>query len=700
MALVFFGVGFLAQTMQVVLFREIFLTLNGSELAFGFVLAIWLLWGALGATLGSFIKRAHRVLHFSLLLFVGFLPVTLSMLRIMRLFVGLEAGQLPPLAPTLLLSALICGPIIFLCGFLFSVGLAINAAGPAMPPARCYGLDALGDVAAGALSAALLAAGLNHLLLSAIACALITTAALSISHTPLPRPLLPGLLLLLAVSSPFFEEATQHLRWSTINPEFRLLQTENSPYGETAVLTMDGHQRDIFRNGRYAFSLTPEGESYEAAKAAHPLLCAHPSPKNILLAGESPDMLPEILRHPIEHLDCLWLDPALNRVLQKQPSKPLQYALRDRRLAIHLRDPRAFLAASNTRWDIIAVTGGLPSTLASNRLFTTQFARIAKEHLTDGGLLAYQVHTVPSLQETQLRRVAVLAKTLKTVFAHVRPTVGGWLFASDGEIDLRPETLERRYRQRGVHSDYFVPELFTTLLLETDQKRLERYIAPFIKDAAPNTDTDPSLVRDELLFLGRLTSPADMALVEAAVGLKVWYLLLCAGALCGLVLLKRGRIYGAVGTAGFAGLAAGLVVLHTFQATVGATYLLLGVLTALFMLGLSAGSHVSGKKRRWERFAGAGLAPVALGAYLLGPISGALLFCLNFAAGFCVGAVYGRATSLLGDARSAGILFGSDLAGATAAAVLVGCALIITSGIPAVVVVTTAFAAVATILMK
>ena len=698
-ALLFFGVGFASQTTQVILFRESFLNLNGSELAFGFVLAVWLLWGAVGSFVGALIRRGMMVFLVSAGALVALLPVTTHMLRISRSLLQLQAGQAPSVVSTLLFCALVCFPVVFLCGFLFSVGLAVNREVADIPAARCYGLDALGDVAAGALSAALLALGVNHFLLAAIGCVVLAVAVALLLDIPICRFACPELVAAHLVLSFPLEDASQHSRWRSFNPQFRLLQLVNSPYGETAVVTMGGAQSDIFRNGVYLFSVTPEGEAYEAAKPAHALLCAHPAPQSLLLVGESPDMLPEILRHPIKRLDCVWLDPALGEVLGRLKSQPLQNALRDDRLQIHNCDPRRFIHQSHTTWDIIAITGGLPSTIAQNRLFTAEFARIAKRHLNKNGVLAFVVHTVPSMQEVELRRVAVLLKTLKSVFGNVRATIGGWLFASDSPIEVSAAVFESRYRERGVSSRNFVPEYFSTLFYERDQRRLERYVEAFVEDAPLNTDADPALVRSELLFLGRLISAADKAMVAAMMKLRLWHMLVGLGALCGLFFLRRARVYGAVAVAGFSGLAASLVVLHLFQATVGATYLALGLLTALFMLGLSAGARWASDVGLLWRFAPLGLAVVVLAAFLLGPFSGTLLFVLNFCGGFCVGAVYSRASRILGGV-SGGLLFGCDLGGATAAAVLVGCALVMTAGISAVVAVTATAAAVATILMR
>ncbi len=698
-ALLFFGIGFASQTTQVILFRESFLNLNGSELAFGFVLAVWLLWGAVGSVVGALLRRGMVAVFLSAAALVALLPVTAHALRISRTLLQLQAGQATSLVSTLIFCALVCFPVVFLCGFLFSVGLAVSREMADIPAARCYGLDALGDVAAGALSAALLALGINHFLLAAIGC-VVLAAAVALLPNKLPlRLVCPALVAALLFLSFPFEDASQRSRWRSFNPQFRLLHLVNSPYGETAIVTMGGAQKDIFRNGVYLFSVTPEGEAYEAAKPAHALLCAHPAPQTLLLVGESPDMLPEILRHPLKHFDCVWLDPALGNVLDRLNSKPLQSALGDRRLQIHNCDPRRFIQQSRKTWDIIAVTGGLPSTLASNRLFTLQFARIVKEHLCKGGVLAFVVHTVPSMQEVELRRVAVLLKTLKTVFGYVRATIGGWLFASDSPIEISAAVFESRYKERGVSSPNFVPEYFSTLFYERDQTRLERYLQPFVEKAPLNTDADPALVRNELLFLGRLISPADKAMVEAMMKLRLWHIVVGLLALCGLFFLRRARVYGAVGVAGFGGLATSLVVLHLFQATVGATYLALGLLTALFMLGLWAGARCAGNTGVLWRFSPLGLGVAAFFAFLLGPLSGTVLFVLNFCGGFCVGALYSRASKILGEG-SGGMLFGCDLGGATAAAVLVGCALVITAGVGAVVVVTAVAAGVATLLMR
>ncbi len=482
-----------------------------------------------------------------------------------------------------------------------------------------------------------------------------------------------------------------------MNADFSVLEVANSPYGETAVVRLSGSsQRDFFENGYYSFSVPHPYEAYTTAPSAHLIASVHPAPKRMLLVGGLGTVLPEILRHPLERIDCVELDPAMVALLRRHLSSGAAAALDDPRVSLHLADGRAFVSSSPAgRYDIVAVLAGEPLSLSTNRYFTVEFFREARRALAPGGVFVLSLSVDPGAQEEMILRAGVVGATLAAVFRRVVVTPAGFAVAGDDRFDLSAATLAANYRAHGAQSDFFHPALFETMLQPAGMERVARLMEPYLSGAGPlNTDAEPTAVWRALLLWGSLVGGGDAALYRVLTGVRLWHLLAAAALLLALGMLarrRRVRTYVAVGVAGANGMAAGLAVIHAFQSAVGTAYALIGALTGLFMLGVAIGASLArrlARRRLWLSVAVAASAAIVFLTPLglrMGRVPAAFLLCvLNLLAGVTVGVVYGVATSSLeSTASSGGRVFAADLAGATCGALVFGCALLLTGGISA-----------------
>jgi len=499
------------------------------------------------------------------------------------------------------------------------------------------------------------------------------------------------------VASWRIEDASQAARWRSMNADFSVLEVANSPYGETAVVRLSGSsQRDFFENGYYSFSVPHPYEAYTTAPSAHLIASVHPAPKRMLLVGGLGTVLPEILRHPLERIDCVELDPAMVALLRRHLSSGAAAALDDPRVSLHLADGRAFVSSSPAgRYDIVAVLAGEPLSLSTNRYFTVEFFREARRALAPGGVFVLSLSVDPGAQEEMILRAGVVGATLAAVFRRVVVTPAGFAVAGDDRFDLSAATLAANYRAHGAQSDFFHPALFETMLQPAGMERVARLMEPYLSGAGPlNTDAEPTAVWRALLLWGSLVGGGDAALYRVLTGVRLWHLLAAAALLLALGMLarrRRVRTYVAVGVAGANGMAAGLAVIHAFQSAVGTAYALIGALTGLFMLGVAIGASLArrvARRRLWLSVAVAASAAIVFLTPLglrMGRVPAAFLLCvLNLLAGVTVGVVYGVATSSLeSTASSGGRVFAADLAGATCGALVFGCALLLTGGISA-----------------
>ncbi len=119
----------------------------------------------------------------------------------------------------------------------------------------------------------------------------------------------------------------------------------------------------------------------------HLTLALNPAATRVLAIGLGGGVLPKRMWHdyPQIAIDVVELDPEVVEVSRRFFALP-----DDERLRVHVADGRAFLEASEERWDIIVVDAYFEAA-APYALCTAQFAAIAADHLTPGGVLAYNM---------------------------------------------------------------------------------------------------------------------------------------------------------------------------------------------------------------------------------------------------------------------------------------------------------------------
>jgi hypothetical protein len=150
--------------------------------------------------------------------------------------------------------------------------------------------------------------------------------------------------------------------------------------------------------------------------------------------------------------------------------------------------------------------------------------------------------------------------------------------------------------------------------------------------------------------------------------------------LLGLSLVRRPPASATSAVVGLTSMGWWLLLIASWQSTVGSVYAEIGALTAAFMAGLAAGSRVA---TRWSRPA-RNLPAVLAGGMLLSALIAAgiqleftaiLVPCMLVAGGLLTGAAFPGISELAGSGRvrrGAGVAFAADEAGAAGAALLIG----------------------------
>ena len=208
----------------------------------------------------------------------------------------------------------------------------------------------------------------------------------------------PLLLLLLApLALPFGHALNQAtLRWQWPN----LVYAADSRYGRVTVEAL-GSQRVFYTDGLLAF----ESQGTTSEEVAHFPLLAHPDPRRVLLIGGGvAGDLREILKHPVDAVTYVELDPLLIEAAQAYLPPADAAVLRDPRVRVVMTDGRRYVKTTDERFDVVILDLPEPITGALNRFYTTEFFGEVRSLLRPGGILAFGLPSAENYWSPELAR--------------------------------------------------------------------------------------------------------------------------------------------------------------------------------------------------------------------------------------------------------------------------------------------------------
>lgn len=700
--------GVTALTAQVVLTRELLTLFYGNELSIALVLAVWLVGvaggSASGAKLAPRIREPVRAFGISQVAMAVVLPVSLLIVRKVQP-AALASGELPGPGAMLAASAEALFLVCALDGVQFVVAARAagtvdsGSSGETAPVARVYALEAAGSVLGGVLF---------HFYLSQHALPLAAVAGLGaanvISGWALLRPRAPmtaaasalgvGLVVLIGWSQPLgLALLRASPRWSRLN----VVAFHPSKYSALVVTERAG-QVSVFQSGVVLFTSQDE---YENEATAHLAMLETGEPRRVLLIGGAVSGLAgEVLKHGVERLDCVELDPRVVELARRWLPAELLRPLDDPRVRVHYGDGRRFVRdAEPGLYDTIIVNVPDPTTAALNRFYTVEFLREAQRALAPDGIMSLSLTgSAHHLSGPVQRAAASLDATISVAFPERLLVPGERMFflAAEREAALTRdwEVLARRLDERGLDAA-FVNEVWLRDALLPFRRDVVRQSIESVEDARINTDLNPISYHHQTRIWLQQLSPGLARPMRALAAVEVWWGWVLVG-LAGLIALGvrgRGRrmvaVFAGVAVLGAFGLCAEVLGLLAFQSACGYLYHALGALMATFMAGLSAGAGImSGRwmdKRAAARLFAAALAvsaiicallPGMLGAIVPTPaVAAAGVGVILFLVGSLVGAAFpiGTELSRRGEAAPAGGgIYAADLVGSAGAAVFAG----------------------------
>jgi len=312
-------------------------------------------------------------------------------------------------------------------------------------------------------------------------------------------------------------------------------------------------------------------------------------------------MIHEILKYPVRRVDYVELDPLLLKLIQTFSSPLTQRELSDPRVRVHYTDDRFFINRTQDRFDLIWVGLPAPQELQTNRLFSSEFFSIAKEKMNPEGILVLPLPgslTYISPELGDLNRC--ILETLKTVFRSVRIIPGEtnlYLASDSGKLEgVTSGDIVKRFQDKKIKTS-----LLNKGYLEF--RLHERWLKWFSeptgrKESQINSDFRPIGVFFSLSYWNALFSPSLAGVFKwfEGFGLRISIsLMILLTLLLSIVSVKRPSLSKhavpyAIFTTGLAGMIFNLAIIFTFQTFYGYLYHQIGLLIAIFMLGVALSS--------------------------------------------------------------------------------------------------------------
>ncbi len=725
------SLGFATIAVQTLVLRELLVTWRGDETAFGVALASWLLAAAAGSALlgprlrGTGPPRARLARALALLGILA--PLSVLGARLGRLVLGPGSGALARPADHLLAIVIATTPFALVAGACFALTIRALAAGTAgsrrRAAATAYAVEAAGAVCAGILLSFVLIPLVPPVVVAGI-CALIlglTAIALTLPADGAPAPSRRARLaapvccaaVALLTLSPLGAR-TDHATIAALWADAGFVEARESVYGRV-VATRRGSQVSIYQSGVLAASAP---DALAAEETVHVPMLAHPRPRRVLLVGGGlGGAIAEALKHPdVERIDYVELDGTLLEVARESFGGSIAAGLDDPRVNVRLGDARLLIAGARQRYDVVVLSVPDPVTLQLNRFYTVEFFEETRRVLAEGGVLALSVSGAENYVPPELAELlGLLRDSLERSFENVTLLPGDpcHILASGPAMHVPREGREfaRRADERRLGTRFIARYYLEDRFSEARTRALDDAVAR-AEPRGLNRDLHPLGFFTSLVLWSRrigswgswLTVGRRIVTLPAFAAVAVAMLVAFGFAPRLAARLRRagrpadrpatsGAILLSIAVVGFSEMALEVAAIHAYQSLYGYVYGHLALITAAFMAGLAGGGwlgrRLAGGSRLWRQYVavqgGIVVVPLIFGLSIRA-LATSVSAGSTFSAGLFPGIVAGSAllagvqfplaATLLAEdgersvTRKGGALYGLDLAGAAAGAVL------------------------------
>ncbi|MBN2182614.1 MAG: 4Fe-4S binding protein [Sedimentisphaerales bacterium] len=635
--LLVFSYGLFSIAAQTLLFREFVTTFEGNDISIGIFFGSWFLWVGLGALV---VYRSGSIARFLLggieLLFLAYIPAfIIQMILIVqaREIAGIESYTLWSTSSILLSAIIINAPVSIITGLLFPTACRWFASNQARENEKSavsgvYILEAAGSFAGGFGVTVLLGFGASVVKVFFILALILSLSVLAVQvatfrarfqlreKTSLIRGatyplsfLLPLTLLicLLFRMDGILLDYTRTVKWTKLMPKDALagsFQTAQAEY----LYGVYQNQWIAMREGSVVETLPDESSAGQVAAIT---LSQKPDAKEIMVIGTGLGLCYKFLELPqIEEVAWSHCDGEYVKNVEK--FIPARFKKSDPRLHIIGDDIREFLSREQQLFDIIILN--LPDATNSvlNRYYTLEFYEMIKKSLRPDGILAVRITGGENIMGTELVNLGASTKlTLEKVFTRLVLTPGEdtWFIASDSEeLTGDPVVLRDQFAAIEGADEIFLPQaLLSVYLPDRAEIAMKNYsIADLPESLLINRDDRPLTHLYSLLLTAKQsgTPLARFVKVIAVAGPLVFFIPIII-----LIILRvsyflplsklKSTFVGQetsfdssflVFSAGLVGIGITIVLMYMYQTRFGSLYLHIGIVSSLFMVGLTSGA--------------------------------------------------------------------------------------------------------------
>jgi predicted membrane-bound spermidine synthase len=609
--LLVFSYGLFTIAAQALLFREFLTTFEGSDISVGIFFGSWFLWVGLGALLVyKTTTFAEKLLRNIELLFLCYLPafiVELVLIIQAREIAGIAPYTLLPIKTIVFLSIVVIAPVSIITGMLFPIACRWVQSEDELAVSHVYIIEAAGSFLGGLGTTLLLGVGVNSVRIFFILAFVVSFSFFLVRFAKLKKrvwvfvPICICVCLIAGVDNKLSQQL-QIIKWGKLLPKDALKGSFQTAQAEYLYGVYQG-QWVAVREGSACETL-PDKSS--AGRIAAIGLCQNPDAKRVLVIGSGLGLCHEFLRLP--QIECVtWAHCDSEYVREVDRFIPPEFKVSDERFHRLSGDVRSLLSKERRYYDLVILN--LPDATSSvlNRYYTLEFYRQIKEALRPGGVLGIRIAGGENIMGTELINLGASTKlTLEKVFSQLVLTPGEetWFIASDsGKLSGDPGSLRDRFAAIKGSAGVFPPEaLLSVYLPDRAAIALEGYSgADLPEKLLINRDSRP---------LTHLYSLLLTAKQSGAPGTKFVKYLVSAGVLAFVVpilvftvlrvvyILKTAQQGNAssfdssflVFSTGWVGIGVMIVLMYLYQTYFGSLYLYIGVISSVFMAGLSVGA--------------------------------------------------------------------------------------------------------------
>ena len=610
-AFLIFCYGLFTIAIQTLLFREFITAFEGNDISVGLFFASWLIWIGLGATVAYRLSKTTAWLLENIdLLFLAYIPaLVLELILIIqvRQIAGVSSYTLLSVYQMVLLSLLVNAPVSFITGIFFPLACRWIQQDSLLAVSSVYILEAAGSFFGGIGATILLSFGVNSTTIFFMLAFIISFAAFINTKVKIKlafSSLIAACLLLglFAGTDKRLNRYIQTVKWTKLLPAEALTGSFQTAQAEYLYGTYRG-QWVVVSQGSTCETLPNKAGT---GRIAATVLCQKPDAKKILVIGSGLGLCYEFLSLPqIEQVT--WAHCDNQYAQQVDRFLPAQFKTSDRRLSCPAGDIRSQLAGQKNFYDIVIVNLPDATNSALSRYFTVEFYGQLKKSMSADGIAAIRVTGGENIMGTELIDLGASTKhTLEKVFPHLILTPGDdtWFIASDSEnLTGNPGVLQDRFAKIKNAEAVLAPSVLLSVYLpDRAAAEMQSYNSSDLpQELLINTDWRPLASLYSLLFALKQSGAPITKTVKllALAGVLIFLIPVFVFIILRLFYIARTRNQDRVSSfdssflvfsAGWLGIGTVIMLMYLYQTMFGSLYLYIGVISSLFMIGLTVGA--------------------------------------------------------------------------------------------------------------